>query len=110
MSVHPWREVALPDASLPSQYDARCQHEEGAIARACYANFVHGFVTAIDSSNNARLRPLPAIRAHATTHLTSSGLDQVLEWKGEQGTNEIHNMLAEHRTREWGAADLSFNK
>ena len=33
MSVHPWHEVSLPDASLPSQYDTRCQHEEGAIGR-----------------------------------------------------------------------------
>ena len=42
-------------------------------------------------------------------HLTSSELDQVLEWKGQHGTNEIHNMLAEQRTREWGAADVPFS-
>ena len=36
--------------------------------------------------------------------LTSPELHQVLEWKGDQGTNEIHNMLAEQRTRQLVAA------
>ena len=33
-------------------------------------------------------------------HLTSSELDQILEWKGHKSTKEIHDMLAEQRTRE----------
>ena len=37
-------------------------------------------------------------------HLTSSELHQVLEWKGDQGMNRIHNMLAEQRTRQLAAA------
>ena len=33
-------------------------------------------------------------------HLTSSELDQILEWKGHKRTKEIHGMLAEQRTRQ----------
>ena len=33
MSVRPRHEGSLTDASLPSQYDTFCQHEEGATAR-----------------------------------------------------------------------------
>ena len=71
-------------------------------SRACYANLVHSGVTAIASPNNARLRPLPAITAHVTTLDIVRAVSR--KWKGEQGTNEIHNMLAEQRTRQLVAA------